>query len=541
MIFNLLTTLLAATTASVLAAPAPQNQSKIPTPSGLSATDDEIRAMCQAGPKTQWDQHVCKSFGNVQQGCMPQKRFAYGNKDSKDIKGVVLLFHGYTACPDAMEFLASFLQGQGYMTLTPLNVGHGLKYGDCSRPGAFCVQNTPIDQLPTRKEGYINYVKWAVDMVREELAAIPASVRAPDFTVSTMGLSLGGPLAATATSIGQDVFTKTVLVNPFFSAAVQFLDFQVQDCQAAADPQACINKLIDGFTETDAKTDAGQPAPPGTVGVSKLLERVQEQSKQVISMAADKAIGDLLLNRYPAVMRLLANTMATIDSTDFVGEKTSFLNGTYGWGADCFANTARPGYCIFQVKNLVALSAFGTYALSRAAQTSGKTIALITTERDGPVRNGLSYSAASVYSAKNNVATMCMYGRAKGCANSGLLKGDNECGTPHSAFSHAEQMNTAPFELYWEKNMFDNILSVLKGAKSIGAANFDDRSTCTAIQLGALNTYKDKIYDVSDIMEDSISRSFGLHALTPIDTPMNNYLPFEPYQTSYPAYPASEQ
>ncbi|KAJ3098575.1 hypothetical protein HDU97_003920 [Phlyctochytrium planicorne] len=488
-------------------APLPITHVKVPTPAGLYATDSEIQAMCQAGPKTQWDRHICQALGNVQDGCMPQKRFAYGNRNATGIKGLILIYHGYTACPDAMEGLGAFLQQQGYHTITPLNIGHGKKMGDCNRPGAVCIRNTPIDGLPVKKEAYIDFVNWSVGMVREELAAIPMEARAPNFTVGVTGLSLGGPLAAVAAQVGGDLFTRAALVNPFFSAAVQFLDFQVADCQASSDPQACINKLIDGFQKTDAAADAGKPTEPGTqVGISRIFNWLQEKSKGVVSMIADRVIGNLLLNRYNALMRLLATTMATIDANNFISENVGFLNSSYGWGEDCFVNTARPGYCIFQVRNLVALSSFGTYALSRAAKTTNKNIGFITTERDGPVRNGLTYAAASVYAAKGNSVEMCMFTRPAGCSNSMLLSGSNECGVPHSSFSRNEMTNTAPYNMYWESNMFDNILKVLQGAQTIGAPAFVDRGTCTNVKLGALNTYKTQIYDVSDIIEDSIAR-----------------------------------
>ncbi|KAJ3094775.1 hypothetical protein HDU97_007608 [Phlyctochytrium planicorne] len=504
---NILTFL--AASASIAFA-APQNtQARIPSPAGLSATESDIATLCKAGAKTQWEQHVCQAFGNVQDGCMPQKRFAYGNQNSTNVKGIVLLFHGYTACPDAMEFLASTLQQQGYMTLTPLNVGHGRKYGDCSRPGAFCIQDTPIDQLPVRKEGYIDFTKWAVSMVREELAAIPTSVRSSDFKVSVTGLSLGAPLAATAVSLAGDLFSNAVLVDPFFSPSNTFVEFNILECQASSDPKGCIDKALNKYIQIDAKTDAGQPAEDGPVGVSRILKFLEDKAKGVVSMVADKVIGNLLLNRYPSLVRLESTLFSTIDANNFLNENLSFLNSSGGWGAGCFANTARPGYCAFQTKNLVAISSFGNYALSRVAQISGKTIAIITTERDGPIANGVSYAAASVFAAKNNAVSMCMFMRGQGCTNADMINGDlgNACGVPHSSFSHAEQTYTAPFELYWEKDLFGNILNVIQGAsQTVGTPAYVDKSICTNVKIGALNAYKDKLYDVSDIVEDAIAR-----------------------------------
>ncbi|KAJ3098576.1 hypothetical protein HDU97_003921 [Phlyctochytrium planicorne] len=502
MIMNRILAIVAGFLAVQNAVAVPAGQTPIPSPVGLE-TAAEINAICAKTSKNLWETHLCKAKGNVQDGCMPQRRFAYGNKNSI-VKGVVLLFHGYTACPDAMEFLAAYLQKNGYQVYTPLNVGHGLKYGDCARPGAFCIDNTPIDQLPTTKQGYIEFVKWAVSMVRQEVNSIPVASRDPKFTVGVAGLSLGGPLAAVAAQLGNDIFKKVILVNPFFSAAVQTLDYQVQDCKAAADPAGCINSFVAAFTKVDKATSAGQPAPPGTVGVSTVLDWWKSKAQSLVTSAEQNVISYLLLNKYIEMMKILSDAMVTVDSSNLLSEKIGFLNTTYGWGAGCVANTARPGYCSFQVKNLVAISAFGAYALSRAPLTTSKQVSIITTERDGPVRSGIAFAAARGY-APGNTASLCMYLRGASCSNPQLISGDNICGVPHSCFSHAENVYTAPNSLYWEGDLFTNVLNTLAGnGMSVGTAGSSKLGQCSTVALNA--PYSSRIYDATIIYNDAVSR-----------------------------------
>ncbi|KAJ3209213.1 hypothetical protein HDU67_006317 [Dinochytrium kinnereticum] len=310
----------------------------------------------------------------------------------------------------------------------------------------------------------------------------------------------------TSTSGSSGSRLETILVNPFFSIAAQFLDFPVYDCQVSANPQACINKLIDNFIDLDAKSDAGLPAP-GPVGMGRVLKWLEGKALGIASFILDKVIGNLLLNRYMSIMRLLSNSMAMIEANGLVNERLEFLNGSFGWGEDCFLNTARSGYCIFQIRNLVALSAFGTYSISRTQFSNNKNVAIITTERDGFVRNGIAYATASAYAAKGNTVSFCMYNKGSACETPALLASDNLCGVPHSAFSHGENAYTQPFDLYWEQDMFKNIEDVLSGVKpTVGIPGATDKAVCESLELGALNKYRNRIQDASAIVEDSIDR-----------------------------------
>jgi hypothetical protein len=106
-----------------------------------------------AAPITRWDKAYCEIASQpekFQTGCYPQRAFPsnannYGNV--ANVKGFLVLYHGYTACPDAFEGIVQELTKQGYVTVTPLLPGQGIKLGyGCATPGV-CLQ--PLGTNPS--------------------------------------------------------------------------------------------------------------------------------------------------------------------------------------------------------------------------------------------------------------------------------------------------------------------------------------------------------------------------------------------------------
>ena len=69
---------------------------------GISETFREMHVLCRIPEYRRsldlWKRHVCVNLlvRRVQPVCMPQRRYAYGDKFAKEVKGVILMFHGYT-------------------------------------------------------------------------------------------------------------------------------------------------------------------------------------------------------------------------------------------------------------------------------------------------------------------------------------------------------------------------------------------------------------------------------------------------------------
>jgi alpha-beta hydrolase superfamily lysophospholipase len=128
-------------------------------------------------------------------------------------KGVVVLCQGYTACPDAMKDIAADLNKAGYITYIPLVVGMGLsKSYQCPLTPNVCVGKHPDNpsEMPTTKEGYMNWAKSSLGWITADVAKIPAASKAAGFSWSAMGLSLGGPMAMYAAQMPGNPFSKSI-------------------------------------------------------------------------------------------------------------------------------------------------------------------------------------------------------------------------------------------------------------------------------------------------------------------------------------------
>jgi esterase/lipase len=149
-----------------------------------------------------WAQHLneIKLKGTLQQGCQPFYKAAEGKA-----KGSVMLFHGYTACPQQYEELAPILAGMGYNVFVPLLPGHGKtaeKTGD--------VLTDQSTGLPDEKSVTI-YKNFA-----DRMSAI---LRDEPGTKVVGGLSLGGVMAARAMIDNPDIYERGFILAPFFDAA----------------------------------------------------------------------------------------------------------------------------------------------------------------------------------------------------------------------------------------------------------------------------------------------------------------------------------
>ena len=85
-------------------------------------------------------------------------------------KGLIALFHGYTACPNAYSSLVIKLQDEGFVIVSFLTLGHGREIGDCDGEGKECLEDvTPLELLPTSIEPYLEFVRNANAIVKETL------------------------------------------------------------------------------------------------------------------------------------------------------------------------------------------------------------------------------------------------------------------------------------------------------------------------------------------------------------------------------------
>ncbi|KAJ3334116.1 Synapse-associated protein 1 [Blyttiomyces sp. JEL0837] len=316
----------------------------------------------------------------------------------------------------------------------------------------------------------------AVDMIKGEIAIYATSPnRAPSFTVSTSGLSLGGSLSTIATWYGAGLFSKTILVNPFFSAAKPTLDFTVQSCQATSNPPACIKYFIGNMIGLDASVAAGTTltSSNGPVGFGSILNYFHL-----------KAISGAII-------------LALTDLSENGGASLSFTCSAYSWGSVCISNTARPGYCSFQIRHLMAVNAVGMYPVSRANKIKNANIALIGTVRDGFMREGVIYASANTMKSAGNAVSYCLYYGAPGCGADIVSTNSNTCGVPHSLFSRTEGFFQPPM------SFIGNLIFVTGAKTTIGTSGSSGIATCSSISLNNQPAYADNIAAMSQIVTDA--------------------------------------
>lgn len=129
-----------------------------------------------------WDSYVNSvtssarsAAGGLQSECFPVKAEAQGN-----YRGAVLLYHGFTACPQQYKQLIPLLTAKGFTVFTPVFPGHGYKW--------------------TMKEGkaedYIENMPTDVEQWRDFGREMHTIMMAANGKKALFGLSLGGSLAA---------------------------------------------------------------------------------------------------------------------------------------------------------------------------------------------------------------------------------------------------------------------------------------------------------------------------------------------------------
>jgi len=145
-----------------------------------------------------WIQHLTQSdfYSPLQNSCKPFYLPPQGQR-----KGTVLLFHGYSACPQQFWELGPQLAAQGFAVYVPLLPGHGR----LSRQEGGKWIDEPSD-LPTE----ITWRRY------EQHAYQIAQVMPKEGIRAVMGLSLGGAVAASALIQAPERFDRGILGAALF-------------------------------------------------------------------------------------------------------------------------------------------------------------------------------------------------------------------------------------------------------------------------------------------------------------------------------------
>ncbi len=149
-----------------------------------------------------WKTHLddVKTSGDLQKGCQPFYKLAKGKT-----VGSVMLFHGFTACPQQYEEIAGLLSNNGYNVFVPLLPGHGKT--PIRVQGKFTDESTKLPDVKST-DIYTNFSRTMGGLLKDEPGTKVAG-----------GLSVGGVIAAKAILENPDVYKRGFLMAPFFNAA----------------------------------------------------------------------------------------------------------------------------------------------------------------------------------------------------------------------------------------------------------------------------------------------------------------------------------
>jgi pimeloyl-ACP methyl ester carboxylesterase len=133
----------------------------------------------------------------LQSACQPFSVPAQGK-----YRGSVVLFHGFTACPQQFWEVSTQIAAQGFHVFVPLLPGHGWQYRQEAGKVSDDVSAMPADQ------DYTQYTQQATEMA--------GMLRGESGIKVVGGLSLGGVVAASAVIQAPDVFDRALLMTPLF-------------------------------------------------------------------------------------------------------------------------------------------------------------------------------------------------------------------------------------------------------------------------------------------------------------------------------------
>ena len=155
-----------------------------------------------------WQTHIKEEVGDrkLMNDCAPRHFPAKG-----DSQGVVVYFHGFTACPQQFYALGEALAGRGYDVFVPLLPGQGREPLDGPAGKKDNLADLPVDSALTRDVSLESKNPYQILVNRmNELADAARGAKI------VIGLSGGGALATGAAVFGDSVWDRGLIFAPFY-------------------------------------------------------------------------------------------------------------------------------------------------------------------------------------------------------------------------------------------------------------------------------------------------------------------------------------
>lgn len=403
-----------------------------------------------------------------------------------EFKGIVVFYHGYSACSEQADSVSGMLSSNCFDVLAPTMPGHGVRFVWCGQGGrddCDVVHHNgngwTHEELPTDKRDYDNFAYYANRATQRELRyrATATGKSRSDLELNLLGLSFGAPVAMNMAMRGG--YTRQLLVNPYLALGDETIDQAAHECEALV-PSG--ERTQEDCERETVNTLLGQVSLTGDSAFARLFfgDETEDVTRKVFTTMA--RLSDAVGGSYQGRQEDAEGTIASVMETE------------HEWGSVCnqIFSEGRGGFCKFRTKHYLATHSFGLHAVLDAqglnawglgARNLPKT-QIMTTERDGRTRNGLTYDVARhLYSIWPEGTSMCMHKFQHGIDrdDAGAYWNDE------NSMPHANLKGTRQGGRWWEAHLFDNVRKFLTGEEdSINepVQTPHSRNICEAVDLG---------------------------------------------------------
>lgn len=402
-------------------------------------------------PSTKWESlHYCAIESQPQKYqklCMPKRLYPTLVSNNSKVKGVVTMYHGFTACPDAFNEIAKEMADLGYLVIVPLLPGMGLNLGyNCNTSPGTCISHgTNPSEIPISKQEYFSWSRTILDITLEEAALIDPEDRDEEFSVMALGLSVGGALAIYAAEQPDSPFGKVLVANPYLSTSTGQLDFFIYKCTLTQEPSKCISDQI--FKQIDKQVPArarrfvihDDVLPNAVVNSSvnsvsvpwqPLIKATSAVTQDLTVWSVKNGVGRIVTENYDGFLTSVWELFAAVGN-DANLLANSLFDQEMGWGEKCSSNGQRGGICAFRIRHLVALQSFVEFVVANI-DSIPTTIqyANIHSDMDGAARDSVSFAVYDSLKKRGVPASRCRFKYT--CNIDQILnsqsRGDNRCG-----------------------------------------------------------------------------------------------------------------
>lgn len=158
---------------------------------------------------------VINAGSAIQENCKPRR---LGRPQGVPYKGVIILFHGFTACPQQYFEWGRALADKGFDVLLPLLPGHGLVPETVPNPAGGTMKRDIVEFLPRVEDTMPNphnpaSSKYAA--LAERMNRIASAANGGLRMVG--GISVGGAVATHAVNLAPKLYDKALILSPFYS------------------------------------------------------------------------------------------------------------------------------------------------------------------------------------------------------------------------------------------------------------------------------------------------------------------------------------